>query len=237
MINLGTRLLLLLPEQSVERDVGDLDDLEANSGNISQSVTRATESRDENLVVLVDEVQATVAGDESSDLLSVLDELNTNCLTNGRVGLLSLNSNLLEHDALSLRDTSHRQVELLAAVRLGVVLVGPSLLAAQSAQLAPSSHTLSLTHFKLSREAQATLVSRFGFAAINVGTFEMWETNPRIYEVLRTVPFLIRTLLSKQRRQRLEPTLRALSDECICKDAAVETLKIPSIENKSNVTS
>ena len=40
--------------------------------------------------VLVNEVQATVAGNEASNLLSVLDELHTDSLTNSGVRLLGL---------------------------------------------------------------------------------------------------------------------------------------------------
>lgn len=40
--------------------------------------------------VLIDEVQATVARDEAGNLLAVLDELNSDTLTNGRVRLLGL---------------------------------------------------------------------------------------------------------------------------------------------------
>ena len=52
------------------------------------------------LVVFFDEVETTVIGDESCDLLSVLDELDSDTLTNSRVRLLSLNTNLLENNSL-----------------------------------------------------------------------------------------------------------------------------------------
>ena len=55
-------LLLLLPE-SEQTDTGDLDDLETDTGNITLGLALTTETGEEDLVVLIDEVQATVVGD------------------------------------------------------------------------------------------------------------------------------------------------------------------------------
>ena len=51
-----------------------------------------TESRDQDLVIFLDKVKATIAGNEGADLLAVLDELHTDALSNGRVGLLGLDT-------------------------------------------------------------------------------------------------------------------------------------------------
>jgi Lhr-like helicase len=48
--------------------------------------------------VLVDKVKATVPRDEGSNLLSVLDQLNTNALADGRVRLLGLNATIGRRD-------------------------------------------------------------------------------------------------------------------------------------------
>jgi hypothetical protein len=63
-------LLLLLPEGG-ETDTGDLDDLETDTGNITLGLTLATETGEQDLVVLIDEVQATVIGDCNEMLVSM----------------------------------------------------------------------------------------------------------------------------------------------------------------------
>ena len=89
---LTMRLLLLLAEQSEQGGLRHAHHLETHSGNISHGMSRTTESSNQHLVVLIHVVQATIARNESGDLLAVLDQLHTHALTNGRVGLLSLHS-------------------------------------------------------------------------------------------------------------------------------------------------
>ena len=85
--------LLLLPEGK-ETDTGDLDDLESDTRNITLCLSSSSETGDQDLVVLIGEVETTVVGDESGDLLSVLDELDSDTLSDGRVGLLGLDTDL-----------------------------------------------------------------------------------------------------------------------------------------------
>lgn len=83
-------LLLLAHVQGQQGNTGDLHHLEAATGNITLRFTSLTETRNQHFVVLINEVQATVSRNEASDLLSVLDQLHTDTLTNGRVRLLGL---------------------------------------------------------------------------------------------------------------------------------------------------
>eukprot|EP00446_Apocalathium_sp_SHHI-4_P086714 CAMPEP_0177471926 /NCGR_PEP_ID=MMETSP0369-20130122/21023_1 /TAXON_ID=447022 ORGANISM="Scrippsiella hangoei-like, Strain SHHI-4" /NCGR_SAMPLE_ID=MMETSP0369 /ASSEMBLY_ACC=CAM_ASM_000364 /LENGTH=119 /DNA_ID=CAMNT_0018946541 /DNA_START=21 /DNA_END=377 /DNA_ORIENTATION=+ len=95
----GARLLLLLTVEGPEATSGNLDDLEAHTRDVADGVAAAAEARDEDLVILVDEVQATVPGHEGRDLLAVLDELHAAALPDGRVRLLGLDADLLHDDA------------------------------------------------------------------------------------------------------------------------------------------
>ena len=89
---LRTGLLLLLLEERKKSNTRNLHNLETHTRNITLCVTATTESSNENLVVLVDEVKTTIVGHESGDLLTVLDQLHTHALTHGGVGLLRLNT-------------------------------------------------------------------------------------------------------------------------------------------------
>ncbi len=133
-----TTTYLLLSEERVERHTGNLDDLEANTRDITNGVTLTTETSDENFIVFIGEVQATIARDEGSNLLAVLDELNAHALTDSRVRLLGLDTDLFQDDTLGVRATSERLLPLRTQVRLVEILVGPALFTAVNAQLTAS---------------------------------------------------------------------------------------------------
>jgi len=148
---LRTGLLLLLLVKGKKGDTGNLADLESDTGNITNGVTGSAETRDEDLVVLVDVVEATIAGDEGGDLLAVLDELNTDALTDSRVRLLGLDADLLEHDALGHGGATHG-VGLHGGdgVGLAVLLIPPALSAPVSSELAAGVDSLRLAHLVFS---------------------------------------------------------------------------------------
>lgn len=79
---------------------------------------------------------------ESGDLLSVLDQLHTDTLSDSGVGLLGLNTDLLEDYALGVgRSTEGGGLEGGSEKTLLVVEVRPSSLAAMVAELAGGVET------------------------------------------------------------------------------------------------
>uniref|UniRef100_A0A673GTG0 Uncharacterized protein n=1 Tax=Sinocyclocheilus rhinocerous TaxID=307959 RepID=A0A673GTG0_9TELE len=113
--------------QSQKRNVGHLHHLETNTGNITHGVSLTTES-----------FQAAVVGDESCDLLAVLDQLDPDALPDGRVGLLGFNT--------TVNMTNKVRVGLQSSAQMGllVLFIMPFLLAAVVPQLS-STHIHSLT--------------------------------------------------------------------------------------------
>jgi len=136
-------LLLLLAVQGVQTDVGDLDDLETDSGNITDRMSLSTEPSDQNLVILFDKVEATVPRNESRNLFSVLHELDSDAFSDCGVWLFRLNTDFLKHNSLGVRGTAKRiRLEGRSEVGLFVLLVGPSLLFAVGLQFARRSEII-----------------------------------------------------------------------------------------------
>jgi len=110
-------------------------------------VTGSTESGDQDFVVFVDEVEATVAGHEGCDTLPVLDELDADALTDGRVGLLGFDSDLLQDDSLGHGGPTHG-VGLHGGhgMRLGVSKIMPALITSVDAQFTTGTDSVWLSH-------------------------------------------------------------------------------------------
>jgi hypothetical protein len=115
--HLRPRLLLLLLPQRTQTDTRHLNDLEPHTWNITLGLALSSETRQQHLVILVHEVQATIIRHyisisipfpnpshispltESSDLLPVLDQLHTHAFSDGAVGLFGFDTDFLEDDA------------------------------------------------------------------------------------------------------------------------------------------
>ena len=121
--------------------------LETDTGNITDSVTLTAETGNEHLVVLLNVVEATVTRHKSGNLLAVLDQLHTDALANGRVGLLGLNTKLLDNNALGVRGASKR-VGLKGRTQVGLLVakVAPLLCATVLAQVTCGTNSTRLTH-------------------------------------------------------------------------------------------
>lgn len=79
IVCLRPRLFLLLLPQGEQRDTRDLDDLEADTGNITDGTSLTTETGDQDFIVLLDKVQATV-------ILRVMIRINPHVFQGKRTG-------------------------------------------------------------------------------------------------------------------------------------------------------
>jgi len=92
-------------------------------------VTLSAKTRHQNFVVFVDKVQATISRNEARNLLTVLDELHANALTNSRIRLFRFDTNLFQDDAFGVRATGEWLFPFGTQVGFVKIFVRPSLLA------------------------------------------------------------------------------------------------------------
>ena len=119
-------LVLLVEPKCKEGGVGDLADLESHTWKITDGVSGTSVSSNENLVVIIDETHATVLWHVGSNFLVVLLQLHSHALTHGGVGLLGLDTDLLDDDTGSVRSASEWLLPLSSLVSFLICFIGPS---------------------------------------------------------------------------------------------------------------
>ena len=106
------RLLLLSLPESSEATSSDFNNLKSDSWKITHSVTRSTETGNEDFVVLINERHTSILWDVGCDSLVVLLKLDSNALSNSRVWLLSFNCDLLDDNSGSVGSLGERLLPL-----------------------------------------------------------------------------------------------------------------------------
>ena len=86
----------------------------------------STETSNQDLVVLIDERHTTILRHEAGDSLVVFLELDSDTLSHGGVGLLSLDGYLLNNDTSSVGRTLEGLSPLGVLVGLVIVVISPS---------------------------------------------------------------------------------------------------------------
>src|SRR5208337_1489130 len=111
----------------VEADVVHLGDHVPDAGDIPHGTPETSaDALDLDFVVLVNEVDRTVADGKSADLPPVLDQLDAHALPDRGVRLLGFDTDLLQHDTSRLWRTLERvRLHIEVEFAAGVVLVRP----------------------------------------------------------------------------------------------------------------
>uniref|UniRef100_A0A5F7ZRS4 Uncharacterized protein n=1 Tax=Macaca mulatta TaxID=9544 RepID=A0A5F7ZRS4_MACMU len=130
-----------------KRHIGYFDNLKADSRNITNSMTFATRSSNQNFIIFLNKVQATVVGYKGCDFLAVLDQLDPDTLPNGRICLCGFNSYFSQHDSFCMRSTSKR-VGLQGCAQMGflVLFIMPLLVSSVTTELPSSTKSMTLAH-------------------------------------------------------------------------------------------
>ena len=116
---------LFLHPKSEETATCNFDNLESDSRNISLSVTLSTETSYENFIIFINKTHATVSWNVCSNFFIVFLELYSYTLSNCRVGLLSFDGNLFNHDTSSMGCFFEWFIPLRSRILFLIVIVSP----------------------------------------------------------------------------------------------------------------
>ncbi|KAJ1065628.1 hypothetical protein K5549_020763, partial [Capra hircus] len=127
---------------SQKRDTGYFNSLKADSRNVTNSMTFATKSSNQNFIVFLNKIQATIIGYKSSDFF-----LNPDTLPDVRIWLFGFNSYFFQHHSLGMRNATKRVgLQGNAQMSFLVLCIMPLLVLSVATELPGSRKTATLAH-------------------------------------------------------------------------------------------
>ena len=112
--------------ECADAGVSNLNELKTHTWQITDGVTGTTETSNEYLIILITEAHSTILWHVGCNSLVVLLELNSNALTHGRVGLLSLDTDFVDDNSGGVGTSSKWLLPSSDLVGCLVLLIGPS---------------------------------------------------------------------------------------------------------------
>uniref|UniRef100_A0A670IUJ8 Uncharacterized protein n=1 Tax=Podarcis muralis TaxID=64176 RepID=A0A670IUJ8_PODMU len=130
-----------------DQNIDYFNNLEMNTGNVTNSMPCPTIPINQDFIVLLNEVQTTINRNKSCYFPSILDELNLDTLPDGRIWLLSFNTNFSQDNSFGM-GSSPKRVGFQSSTQmcLLVLFVMPFLVSAMTAQLLGCPKPTALAH-------------------------------------------------------------------------------------------
>uniref|UniRef100_A0A671G2G7 Uncharacterized protein n=1 Tax=Rhinolophus ferrumequinum TaxID=59479 RepID=A0A671G2G7_RHIFE len=130
-----------------QRDIGYFNNLKADSRNVTNSMTFATKSSNQDFIIFLNKIQTTIIGYKSCDFFAILDKLDPDTLPDGRIWLFGFNPYFFQYDSLCVGSASKR-VGLQGCAQMGflVLFIMPLLISSVTSELPGSTKTATLAH-------------------------------------------------------------------------------------------
>uniref|UniRef100_A0A8D2DVA3 Uncharacterized protein n=1 Tax=Sciurus vulgaris TaxID=55149 RepID=A0A8D2DVA3_SCIVU len=110
-------------------------------------MTFSTKSSNQNFIIFLHKVQATVIGYKSCDFLAILDQLDPDTLSDGRIWLFGFNPYFFQHNSLCMGSTTKRAgLQDWAQMHFLVLFIMPLLVPWVTTELPGSTRTATLAY-------------------------------------------------------------------------------------------
>uniref|UniRef100_A0A7N4PFY8 Uncharacterized protein n=1 Tax=Sarcophilus harrisii TaxID=9305 RepID=A0A7N4PFY8_SARHA len=123
-------------------NIGNFYNLEADSGNVTNSMTFSTKSSNQDFIKYLNKIQAAIIRNKGSDFFAILNQLDSHTLPDGRIGLL---------DNPFCMGCPTKRISLQGSAQMSflVLLVMPLLISSVAAELSSCTKTTALTYKRI----------------------------------------------------------------------------------------